>query len=182
MIQQIIKITAVFSLIAMSSIANAHHYDYYTGPRFGIGVSSTDFGSIDTDSGIKFEGGYDFNRIVGMTLSYEQSDYDSRDEALDFETFKLGADLGYAFQLTHSISMKPYVSVGFHHSTEDYYWCSKKHCYQSSNSDTNTYYGIGLRLVAGPLYFDVSNEVLNYDIGHKNYNPEQVALTVGLKL
>lgn len=167
-----------------------HHYHHgganaYQGPRVGLGISYLN-DDIDTDSGFKLEGGYDFNRIVGFNLSYEESGYDYRSGkhnygSVDFSTVKLGADLGYAFPLSPSVSLKPYFSLGFHRTTRDHDWCDRYYCYHSNYSDTNTYYGIGVRLTADMFYVNVSNEVLKLDLGPYRYEPDQIAVTVGLK-
>ena len=184
MIQKVIAATTVFALLAVPSMASAHHsYHYhYAGPRLGLGVSYLSNNGIDTDTGFKFEVGNDFNRIVGMKLSYEQSGYDYYYDSVDYSTFKLGVDLGYAFEISHDFAMKPYVSFGFHRTTEDDYWCSDRYCYSSSYSDTNTYTGFGLRLTARTLYFDISNEKLDIDVGRSHIQPKQVAFTIGLKI
>ncbi|MGR5063272.1 outer membrane beta-barrel protein [Photobacterium sp. DNB22_13_2] len=164
-----------------------HHYHHggpnaYQGPRVGLGISYLSDRYIDTDTGFKLEGGYDFNRIVGFNLSYEESGYDYYRGSVDYSTVKFGTDLGYAFPLSQSVSLKPYVSLGFHRTTEDDRWCSSKHCYSTNYSDTNTYYGIGMRLTADMFYINVSNEVLKMDVGNYRYEPDQIAVTVGLKL
>ena len=163
-----------------------HHYHHggpnaYQGPRVGLGISYLSDRYIDTDTGFKLEGGYDFNRIVGFNLSYEESGYDYKYGSVDFSTIKLGADLGYAFPLSPSVSLKPYFSLGFHRTTEDHNWCERKYCYHSSFTDTNTYYGFGVRLTADMFYVNVSNEVLKLDLGPYRYEPDQIAVTVGLK-
>lgn len=181
--------TAFFSvLITAPMMANAHHsasyhsHNNYAGPRVGLGISYLSDRYIDTDTGFKLEGGFDFNRIVGVNLSYEDSGYDYKYGSLDYSTIKLGTDLGYAFPLSQSVSLKPYVSLGFHRTTEDHNWCERKHCYHSSYTDTNTYYGIGMRLTADMFYINVSNEVLKLDVGNYRYEPDQIAVTVGLKI
>ncbi|MGR5140139.1 outer membrane beta-barrel protein [Photobacterium sp. DNB23_23_1] len=164
-----------------------HHYHHggpnaYQGPRVGLGISYLSDQYIDTDTGFKLEGGFDFNRIVGFNLSYEESGYDYYRGSVDYSTVKLGTDLGYAFPLSPSVSLKPYVSLGFHRTTEDDNWCSSKYCYSTNYSDTNTYYGIGMRLTADMFYINVSNEVMKLDVGPYRYEPNQIAVTVGLKL
>lgn len=198
MMQKLFATAALTLLTTAPMVASAHHspsyhthHHYhnggpnaYQGPRVGLGVSYLSDRYIDTDTGFKLEGGYDFNRIVGFNLSYEESGYDYygyQRGSVDYSTVKLGADLGYAFPLSPSVSLKPYISLGFHRTTEDERWCSSKSCYSANYSDTNTYYGIGIRLTADMFYINVSNEVLKFDVGPYRYEPDQIAVTVGLK-
>ncbi len=136
--------------------------DDYSGHRIGVGISDTitfyDSDLYYGDTGLHLEYGYDINRIVGLNVMRDTSDltrgirkWDS--QSTESITWKVGADIGYAFDFS-GWDLKPYGALGVQHS-------STAITYENSGSDdynnTTPYIGFGVRanLDMG-IYFDIT--------------------------
>ncbi|MFS1983419.1 porin family protein [Vibrio breoganii] len=104
----------------------------FNGFRIGGGYTFSYLISVDDDDvvetgdygdGFKVEAGYDFNRIFGLNVSYQENSYDESnyfgDAKLSGSTIKIDADIGYAIDFG-GWWMKPYGAVGLAIYDEDY--------------------------------------------------------------
>lgn len=109
-------ITAALATLSTSAVSAEKKQADFSGSRFGIGFSNSVEGingSIyDAGQGLHLEYGYDFNKIVGLNLSYDTTDLQAYIGDIDSKTFKIGADIGYAF-IFSSWALKPYASIGY---------------------------------------------------------------------
>lgn len=112
-----VKLTVLLAFLPSVVYAS----ESFNGLRVGVGYSSTsildDSEFYDYGDGLKLELGYDFNRIVGINLSYQESDYSETTyfETLkvDGTTVKVDADVGFAFDF-QGWSLKPMVPLVLH--------------------------------------------------------------------
>ena len=164
--------------------------DDFTGLRLGVGYSHawqeiTDNDATDSEDqvkGFKIESGFDFNRVVGLDLSYDVL-YDSfgnitNDGATDAATFKLGTDIGYAFY-SEKAFIKPYVKLGF---------VSLSVADDAGYFDGNSVFaGLGVRYQYNRLYADLSADYFFIDGDDDDFSTDyygtylQTAFTVGYK-
>jgi hypothetical protein len=131
----------------------------------------------DTEQkGVKIEAGYDFNRVIGLDVSYETANETlnnmTNDRDIEGSAIKAGADVGYAFY-SRKAFLKPYAKIGFVSFSEDDYDAS------------SVFAGLGLRYQYGHYYMDLAadgyfldndeNAALDY------YQFVYAAFTVGYK-
>ncbi|MDG3087210.1 porin family protein [Vibrio hannami] len=172
---------AVLSTLSFSTIA----MDDFSGHRAGIGYSSLDFSDLDATydagNGFKLEYGYDFNRILGLNVSYEKnsdkvSEYGFSSE-IDGGSFKIDTDIGYAFQLDQ-FSVKPYGAIGFTRYKEEITLSYGDYSYSEKYNDSAIHLGIGARAQfdAG-VYADMRFDLTSIDSMDADY----FSFTVGYK-
>ena len=120
--------------------------DFEPGWRLGAGYSGNQAtsGNISTDSdnesydsdslnSVVIEGGYEFNKIVGLKLSYTQGNVDTSSKVIDsdgsylekganhdIKTLTFSTDVGYTFQIA-KFDIKPYAELGAFASNVDSY-------------------------------------------------------------
>ncbi len=163
----------VLSLPTLSAQAN----EEYSGSRIGIGYNTTFIEKLGTHyfdygDGIKLEYGYDINRIVGIKTSYEANQENGI--SLKGETVKIGADLGYAFDL-NGWDIKPYGFLGVAHYSEERNNIAEE---RVSTSNSSAVVGMGVRANFDVgIYVDVNFDMLEMD----SHFSGQSALTVGYK-
>ncbi|CAH0532632.1 hypothetical protein VST7929_00472 [Vibrio stylophorae] len=155
-----------------------------SGFRMGVGYTFTkaevDVLGLSTSygDGIKWELGYDFNRFLSITASYEtnKGDTDIVEVAgtpgdpgatppvpatpdqfyqADGKTLKTGVELGYGFEFNSDIQngyVRPYLSAGYLYYEED-----------TIDSDT-FYYGVGIHFQGDSgAYINVSYDFASLD-------------------
>ncbi|GAM78123.1 hypothetical protein JCM19241_4828 [Vibrio ishigakensis] len=121
--------------------------------------------------------GYDFNRIVGINLSYQESDYSETTyfETLkvDGTTVKVDADVGFAFDF-QGWSLKPYGAAGVAFGQEDVEFGN----FTDSASETALLLGAGVRFIADfGLYADLRQDFIFYEYSDLS----QTSISVGYK-
>lgn len=178
------KLLPIASALLISSFASsAIADDYYQGHRVGIGYSWTQLSSIsnsdyrlstDYGDGIKVEYGYDFNRIVGLNVSYAQNNEDWYFGKLDGSNFQIDSDIGYAF-LLNGFDIKPYGAIGLSRINEKFTYNSGA---SDKSSETSLALGTGVRMGFDfGLYADLrANIVLT-----EHVDTEQYSFTVGYR-
>jgi opacity protein-like surface antigen len=178
------KLLPVASALFIASFASSVIADdNYRGHRVGIGYSWTELSEIssgvnrysaDYGDGIKIEYGYDFNRIVGLNVSYAQNDDDWSFGKLDASNFQIDSDIGYAF-LLNGFDIKPYGAIGLSRINEKITYRSGA---SDSSSETSLALGTGVRMGFDfGLYADLrANIVLT-----EHVDTEQYSFTVGYR-
>jgi len=184
------KTSYMAAILAISSFSNVcFSATDFSGFRLGGGFSSTSL-EVEDDSGyttydddygngFKIESGYDFNQIVGVNVSYETNNETINNWDIKGESFKLAADIGYAFPV-NQVFLKPYGKIGFvSYSEEESYGY-----YQIETDDSSVFVGIGLRFQSNHFYADLSLDTYtldNYDGDDYDLTFVQTALTAGYK-
>ncbi len=141
------------TLLLASGAALAESND---GFRIGAGISGMNEGNdaFSVDNSLKVEAGYDFNQVIGIHASYEDLGGRAFDTGYKGSSIKLGADVGYKFQLS-IFDLKPYAQVGAN-------WTSINPDDASFNEQVDDgaslYYGAGVRAHAGFFYADLGAE------------------------
>ncbi|MGF1696858.1 porin family protein [Vibrio kyushuensis] len=150
------------------------------GHRVGLGFNKTDvedsigvFSDEYSSNGLKLEYGYDFNNIVGMNVSVGKGSGDFHGTDFDASTFKMDADIGYAFDLT-DFTVKPYGAIGYASHKEEHLGGDWK--------DSNIFLGFGARAYIGNhFYSDLRFDFINLKDGSVNSYVDQLSFTVGYK-
>lgn len=137
-------------LVAVPSIAMAQNEHNDRGAFIGAAKVSTiniDCDSCDT-TGTAFEGGYYFNKIVGIEAKFGDSEGDS-DLGIDAEFKYFGANIGHTFNTSWVrfygkagiVSMETTeTDYSYDYINGDYYYES----YENTASDTSLALGIGV--------------------------------------
>ncbi|RBW44030.1 hypothetical protein DS885_12005 [Psychromonas sp. B3M02] len=172
--KQLITLGLIGAALSTSVIA-----DEFSGARIGLGYSEIELEDEDAGDGFKIEVGYDFNKIIGINLSYEMTT--DTEDGIDIENkaARLGADLGYAFNTGESFFIKPYITGGvqsFNSEVEGF----------SFIDDTTSYYGLGLRMQYQNFYTDISfnKSEVNFeflDLIDEEIELTQTNITIGYK-
>lgn len=171
-------------LIGLFSAASVSA-DGFSGSRVGLGISQTsltveEYGveiyDGDHGDGFKLEYGYDFNRIVGFGVSYETNEETEWREKLEGGTFKVGADIGYAFPIQDTF-LKPYGKIGFASYSHDIISDSGT----SEQKDNSVFAGLGLRFQYSHFYADINLDYYILEEDEFDYSFTQTALTAGYK-
>lgn len=187
--KKLILIGVVGALVSNSALAhhNKPHKRPFDGFRIGAGYSNVgvDFNSVEDDvDGVKGEIGYDFDNIFGVSASYAQTSGKFKGEGfstdLDNVMIRLGADIGYAFQIKR-VFIKPYIKTGiqsFESETSDDYA-------EEVISEIGVYYGAGVRMHYKHFYtdisFDQSKAALDSEYGGEDVDVTQTTITIGYK-
>jgi len=171
-------------LVALFSAASVSADDF-SGSRVGLGISQTDL-TVEDDGyeiadgdygdGFKLEYGYDFNRIVGLGISYETNDDKVDGVKLEGETIKVGADIGYAFPIQDAF-LKPYGKVGIAFYSQELSFNSDKYEY----NDNSVFAGLGLRFQYSHFYADMNVDYFVLEEMGADLEFTQAALTAGYK-
>jgi len=166
-----LAVTAAFSSITSAS-------EVFEGARVGLGYTHMEVEDENMGNGFKAELAYDFNKILGTNISYEQSSDRIENIDVDTQIIKLGADLGYAFPLQKAF-LKPYIKIG-------YQFYDMQLLNLDIVEDDDLYYGLGLRFQYQHFYADLSfdkSEIKSDLSGLTNISADatQTALTVGYK-
>lgn len=180
------------SLLTISTVTHAYFQpdpNVKQSVRVGIGYSDTSLQNNTSDveygSGIKIEAGFDLNRIFGVQTSLEWNE-DSQDiyiggfiptsVSVEGLTWKIGTDIGYQFDVSHMLQVKPYSVIGL--------TSYRQNIHSNFGSDrfdgTDIYMGFGVR--------GTSKQGL-YAALEYNYTPEinthsdmyQISATIGFK-
>ncbi|HDY7438588.1 TPA: porin family protein [Vibrio vulnificus] len=153
----------------------------FSGHRLGIGFANTvevyNGTTYHGDSGLHLEYGYDFNHIVGLQVNRDTSGSNlGYGFNLDTVTWKVGADIGYAFNFT-GWDLKPYGAIGLQHSNIDYSYKNQSH----DTSSTSPYIGLGVRAhLDSGIYFDAKTNGFQVDSPYDT-DIGQASLSVGYK-
>lgn len=148
--------------------------------------TSTKTGSMEAEGGFYLEGGYEFNKIVGVKFSANKTGFtgeeitSSERELHDIDTISanFSTDVGYTFQVGN-FDIKPYGELGYSFSSSD---ITETNYENSGDSDSDSYdnakthggfYGIGIRTTYNKdFYTDLtiikSQEV--YDVGSIHFD------------
>lgn len=113
----IIAITIVTSLISSYSYAGSFRVES------GIGSSISDIDDYTSDSSTGWTAGvgYDFNRIVGMSLRYTKNDDNfNKEYKVDTQSVLAAIDIGYEFKPNKTFSIKPYALLGLERMDVDF--------------------------------------------------------------
>ena len=171
-------------LIGLFSAASVSADDF-SGSRVGLGISQTSLSEEeygievadgDHGDGFKLEYGYDFNRIVGFDVSYETNEDTEKRVKLEGGTFKVGADIGYAFPIK-DVFLKPYGKIGFVSYSQDIISDSGK----SKQKDNSGFAGLGLRFQYSHFYADINLDYYILEEDEFDSRFTQTALTAGYK-
>lgn len=157
------------SLLSVPALANSFDSQH----RVGLGYSKTQINTwltddtVDWGNGIKLEYGYEFNRIVGINISYAANSDDESFEGIKAEIdgykFQVDADIGYKFDLD-GFSLKPYGVLGLARQSEDNSISYSDRELTDSFHDTSFVVGLGGRAEFGQhLYTDMRFEFASYD-------------------
>ncbi|MEZ8544374.1 porin family protein [Vibrio splendidus] len=166
-----IALTTLISASLLSVPVLANNFDGQH--RVGIGYNQTQVDdwltddTVDWGNGIKLEYGYEFNRIVGINVSYATNSDDENVEGIKAEIdgykFQVDADIGYKFELD-GFSLKPYGVLGLARQSEDNSISILDKKWTESYNDTSFVVGLGGRAEFGPhLYTDMRFEFASYD-------------------
>lgn len=138
----------------------------------GGGIAATvvdDCGSYCDSKGALIEGGYFFNKIVGIDAKFARTERDKDDDITTDSTY-LGVNVGHTFNTSW---VRLYAKAGYYHSKIKYEY------YRESVSDSNPALGIGVVITPlshqSNLYIrleSIASEFRNADVGFAN-------LTVG---
>ncbi|OIQ25725.1 porin family protein [uncultured Vibrio sp.] len=176
--------TALNTLLALSLISTPVLASSLEGHRIGLGFNKTNVEEVDlrgneySSNGLKLEYGYDFNNIVGMNVSYSKGSGDYFISDFDARTFKLDADIGYAFDL-NEFMIKPYGVIGYASHKEDFSFLGQN---AGEWKDSNVFLGMGARLYVGNhFYSDLRFDFINLDDAGDDNFVDQISLTVGYK-
>ncbi|MGF1696859.1 porin family protein [Vibrio lamellibrachiae] len=172
------------ALLSTPALANTFESQH----RVGLGYASTDLYFSDTDSsldwgnGIKFEYGYEFNRIVGINTSYSQNNETFFSGfKMEGSSFKLDTDIGYKF-LLDGFSIKPYGAIGVIRYSEKYTISNGVDSASESWNDTNLFIGTGVRAEIGQnFYTDIRFDFTYFNDGIDDVDYDQFSWTVGYK-
>jgi len=173
-LKKLITLGLISATLSTSVIA-----DDFSGARIGVGYSKIELEDEDAGKGFKIEAGYDFNKIIGVSLSYGNTNKTEDGFDIDSEAAKLGADLGYAFDISKNFFIKPYITGGvqsFNSEIEGF----------SFIDDTVPYYGLGLRLQYEKFYTDIGFNKSDVNFEFSNLIDEELELretyiTIGYK-
>lgn len=168
-------------VLVAASFANVALADEFTGARVGIGYSQNEIEDIDAGTGFKVEAGYDFNKIIGATLSYESnSDSFIEDIDIDNTAIKAGADIGYAFATEiETLFIKPYVNLGLQKYDVE---ISGGGLSESVVDDTSLFYGLGARFVYQSIYANLSlDKSKSTDEAGDDLDVTQTSISLGYK-
>ena len=184
--------------------------DFQSGWRLGAGYADNQgsFGSTgdyaDNDSydsegleSVIIEGGYEFNKIAGIKLSYAQGGVDTSSKVHgpdgsyvenganhDIKTLSFSTDVGYTFQIAQ-FDIKPYAELGVFASNIESYGTSQNYNQDSEflgemqtfNELTlhrGAFAGIGVRTTwRNGVYLDIN--ALTYDSGYTISSDEYFA-------
>lgn len=181
-IESVMKLLA--AIIALTSVSTAFAQDNYQGHRLGLGVStgeyeevSSDYHSTDLGFGLKVEYGYDFNRIIGLNVSYEtnseKDNFMGASIKSEVSTLTMDADIGYAFFL-NGFNIKPYGAIGLGYVTDKV----TVESISIKETETSLLVGTGVRAdFSNGLYTDLRYQVVILD----HYDLNQTSITVGYK-
>jgi opacity protein-like surface antigen len=180
-----LTLTTLAAATLFSSLALANPLE---GHRVGLGFSDTAISDWERDvsigwgSGIRLEYGYEFNRIVGVNLSYSENNdsvkVDNSRYDINGSTFQLDADIGYKFMLD-GFSIKPYGIIGLaRHDETHKIKLGDSHQGKASWNDTSLVAGLGARAEFGShIYTDVRFDIAAYD----DADIDQFSWTIGYK-
>ncbi|PSU48144.1 hypothetical protein C9J12_13095 [Photobacterium frigidiphilum] len=179
--RKLLPVAATFLIASFASSVIAD--DNYQGHRAGIGYSWTELSEIsgginrysaDYGDGIKIEYGYDFNRIVGLNVSYAQNNDNWSFGKLDASNFQIDSDIGYAF-LLNGFDIKPYGAIGLSRINEKFTYNSGA---SDSSSETSLALGTGVRMGFDfGLYADLRANI----VFTEHVDTEQYSFTVGYR-
>ncbi len=180
-----IALTTLISATLLSTAAFANTFE--SQHRVGIGFNKakvTDWlsdSTVDWGNGIKLEYGYEFNRVVGINVSYATNS-DSETVGIyradiDGSTFKVDADIGYKFDL-NGFSIKPYGILGLARHNEDNSFSAGREKWSETFNDTSFVVGLGGRAEFGQhiysdmrfdfaIYDDVDYDTFSWTIGYR---------------
>ncbi|MGL6314272.1 porin family protein [Vibrio sp. WXL103] len=135
------------ALLAMAFSGASYANTIERGAYLGLGYGSTGldddgafrvFGSEDTNSTLKFLGGYQFNKIVAIEAQY--TDYGDIDFTGNYSlaptSFSVAANLGYSF----SNGLRPYGIIGLGSLTLN----AEGEEYLDGDSAVSVHYGFGV--------------------------------------
>ncbi|WGV99730.1 porin family protein [Vibrio sp. YMD68] len=175
------------TLLSTSVLANTFESQH----RVGLGYTSTEISSPEYDSsvewgnGIKLEYGYEFNRIVGINVSYGKNNESDSGYGLhtkiDGSTFKLDTDIGYKF-FFDGFTIKPYGSLGLIRYSEEITLSVGDNGASTKWNDTNVFIGTGVRAEFGNnVYSDLRFDFTYFDNELIDIDYNQFSWTIGYK-
>ncbi len=146
--------TIILTGIALMVTVSSVKADDYSGWRIGGGydaVYSADLSGVG--HGIRFEGGYEFNRIVGITVaqSFVDGGTAGKYDHDYINSSSVAAEFGYTWSFS-GFDMKLYDSIGIAYSSTD----------STSNSSFYSRAGVRFTLDNG-IYIDPSIAIQNVD-------------------
>ncbi|WP_028864748.1 outer membrane beta-barrel protein [Psychromonas aquimarina] len=157
-------------LTALMIISSSLKAEDYSGWRIGGGYDAVYSADLQgTGRGVRFEGGYEFNRIAGITVSQSFVD-GGRAGKYDHEyinTSTAAAEFGYTWSFS-GFDMKLYDSIGIAYSKTD------------STSNSSFYGRAGLRFIFdNGIYIDPSIAIqIVDDPTWNNWQEEAVTLSL----
>ncbi|WP_159065040.1 outer membrane beta-barrel protein [Thaumasiovibrio subtropicus] len=151
------------ALTLLASLISSTAFAHVQGHRVGIGFSSMEADNHSYGDGLLLEYGYDFNQIFGLHFVYERnSDISVGSWKGDGDTFKFGADIGYAFEV-EGAAIKPFFRLGFFSYDESGFGCQWNGCWSTKYSDSGVYTGLGVRGMIGPGYVEIGKDFFDID-------------------
>ena len=178
----------VTTIIALSTATAAYANTDYSGHRIGMGFVSSEVDHLDSNytksdlgNGLKFEYGYDINRIFGVNVAMDTSKDDESYHGYGYDskvsTFKIDSDIGYAF-LLDGFNIKPYGAIGIARVEEKLTLKEPGDSISLKNKETSLLLGTGVRANFDfGLYTDLRFNFIMMD----DYDIDQLSLTVGYK-
>lgn len=177
-----VAVTAA-TLFCMSTAVVAAEDKDVSGFRFGGGYNESTAETIagSYGDGYRLEVGYDFNKVVGMSLGYQTNDasWYSYNNFASFQgdTLDMQVDLGYTFT-PGAWQIKPYGSVGLASYNESGRYSSGGRTYfYNYKYDVALQVGLGVRATVGMFYMDLGSRAFEID----NVILTNSGLTIGLK-
>lgn len=162
----------------------------------------THTGEAQAEDGFFIEGGYDFNKIIGVKFTASKTGFNATDDdtgnnqtnlddyKADTKSLSISSDIGYTFNVGN-FDIKPYGEVGYQTSTHEVVYTD----YYGSGSDVDEFtagssgaiYGLGVRATYNDnwysdlnlMKFDTSAEIDDrYDTSIDN---AQLRISLGYK-
>ena len=183
--QKLKSLFIILPFVSTFSFATENVAEDVSGHRIGAGISNTEETLLNSDehdlgNGIKLEYGYEFNKVLGINLSYAQNNneniyFQGYSEKVNGTTYQIDSDIGYAFQFD-GFSIKPYGILGFATYKEKYSGELNSMPFQYNSKDTSVVFGVGVRAnFSKTIYADLRSQYLILDDSDLN----QISLTIG---
>ncbi|EMB7844699.1 porin family protein [Vibrio vulnificus] len=157
------KFQVLIGLLSLGSVAFSalasdkdHYKPLEPSLRMAIGYADAELtvpGGSNSSTGVVFELGGDFNKVLGINLEYASfSDFSNTN--ISASVYGVSFDVGYAFPISSNLYIKPYGIIGGVRGDMDYL-----------ESQTSLTYGMGIRAYIGDnLYLSAETKFAEFDL------------------